>query len=75
MKKQILRRSAALQHHKPIIIIGQVIHELSVWDFGEDAYITCHNINQIAKALEMNYNLQNFGTESFGLEPSPEDEG
>ena len=69
MKKQTLRRSAPLRQNKPLTTIGEIVNELVVWDFGEDAYITRHNINQLAKALQMHYSLHNFGPQNFGLEP------
>jgi hypothetical protein len=65
MKKQQLRHKAS----KPVILpVGRVIVELVLWDFSGDADIIRHNANELAKAIQMSYNLDNFGPSSFGME-------
>jgi hypothetical protein len=65
MKKQQVRRKAL----KPVSLpVGRVILELALWDFSGDEDIICHNANELAKALQMSYNLDNFGPSSFGIE-------
>lgn len=70
MKKQRVKRTAV----KPLALpVGRVIHELVIWDFTQDDDIIRHNANELARAIQMGYNLENFGASSFGL--SEEDEG
>jgi hypothetical protein len=47
--------------------IGRVIIELALWDFTQDEVIIRHNANELARALYLSYNLENFGATSFGL--------
>lgn len=69
MKKQTLRHTAST----PLIrTIGHVQTELAVWDFHDDEELTRHIATQLAKAIMMNYNMGNFGPESFGLEDGEE---
>ena len=65
MKKQQVRRKAS---NSVILPVGRVIMELALWDFSGDADIIRHNANELAKALQMSYNLDNFGPSSFGME-------
>lgn len=64
MKKQQLRRNAIKQVHLPV---GVLIRDLVLWDFSQDEDIIRHNANELAKALQMSYNLENFGAASFGI--------
>lgn len=65
MKKQQVRHTAS----KPIYLpVGMVIRELVLWDFSGDEHVIRHNANELAKALQMSYNLDNFGPASFGME-------
>lgn len=65
MKKQPVRHTAS----KPVTLpVGRVIIELALWDFSGDADIIRHNANELAKALQMSYNLDNFGPSSFGMD-------
>ena len=57
----------------PALPIGRVITELALWDFTQDEAVICHNANELARALYLSYNLENFGTASFGL--SEDEEG
>lgn len=53
---------------KKYLPYGRVILELVIWDFSQDENIICHTANELAKAIQLSYNLSNFGTHSFGLE-------
>jgi hypothetical protein len=65
MKKQQLRHIAS----KPVALpVGTVLVELVLWDFSGNADIIRHNANELAKAIQMHYNLNNFGPSSFGIE-------
>lgn len=65
MKKQQLRHKAS----KPVTLpVGMVLVELVLWDFSGNADIIRHNANELAKAIQMSYNLNNFGPSSFGIE-------
>ena len=64
MKKQQLKRNAVKSVYLPI---GMVIRELVLWDFSGDEHIIRHNANELAKAIQMSYNLDNFGAASFGF--------
>jgi hypothetical protein len=70
MKKQQLKRNA----QKRNIPVGEVLIELAIWDFSEDEDLICHTANELAKALHMRYNLDNFGPTSFGLEDGEDEE-
>jgi hypothetical protein len=65
MKKQQVKRTASNLIYLPI---GVVIRELVLWDFSGDEHIIRHNANELAKALQMSYNLDNFGPSSFGID-------
>jgi hypothetical protein len=70
MKKQQVRHIAS----KPVCIpVGELIRELVLWDFSGDEHIIRHNANELAKALQMSYNLNNFGPSSFGMEEGNEE--
>ena len=69
MKKQQLRRKAKQR----TIPVGEVLVELIVWDFSQDEDLIRHTANELAKAINMHYNLSNFGPKSFGL-PDEEDD-
>ena len=65
MKKQQLRHKAS----KPVTLpVGRVLIELALWDFSGNADIIRHNANELAKAIQMSYHLDNFGPSSFGIE-------
>lgn len=65
MKKQPVRHIAS----KPVTLpVGRIIVELVLWDFSGNADIIRHNANELAKAIQMSYNLDNFGPSSFGME-------
>lgn len=68
MKKQIVRRKAAKKKIQPKITLGRIILELAIWDFTGDERVIRHNADQLARAILMSYNLDNFGPTSFGLE-------
>ena len=53
---------------KKSVPVGRVVPELVIWDFSEDDVIIRHYAEQLARALELSYNLSNFGVKSFGLE-------
>lgn len=47
---------------------GRVLLELVIWDFSQDERIIRHTADEIARAIQLSYNLSHFGAESFGLE-------
>jgi hypothetical protein len=64
MKKQQVKRTAV----KPLILpVGRVITDLVLWDFSQDEDIIRHNANQLARAIQLGYNLEHFGASSFGI--------
>ena len=63
MKKQQLRRNAKQR----TIPVGEVLIDLAIWDFSEDEDLIRHTANELAKAINMHYNMNNFGPKSFGL--------
>lgn len=65
MKKQQVKRTASKPIHLPV---GVLVRELVLWEFSGDADIIRHNANELARALQMSYNLDNFGPASFGME-------
>lgn len=73
MKKQTLRRNAKNTQVASVVTIGQVKLDLCIWCFDEDEYLISHTADQLAKALHMSYNLDNFGVASFGLTEDSED--
>lgn len=42
--------------------------ELVVWTFTDNEDVIRHNANELAKALQMSYQLSNFGPSAFGIE-------
>jgi hypothetical protein len=68
MKKQRVRRTAAKKRYMPLITPGKMICELVLWDFSEDEDLIRHNAGELAKAILMSYNLDNFGPKAFGME-------
>jgi uncharacterized protein YcgI (DUF1989 family) len=65
MKKQRLRRNA----QKSLILPeGHVMVDLVIWSFTDDEDIIRHNAEQLSKALQMNYQLRNFGPLAFGID-------
>lgn len=67
-KKQQVRRKALKQKVQLILPIGVVVRELVLWDFSNNEDIIRHNASQLAIAIQMRYNLENFGPSSFGIE-------
>ena len=53
---------------KKYLPYGRVILELVIWDFSQDENVIRHTANELSRAIQLSYNLSNFGTESFGLE-------
>jgi hypothetical protein len=47
--------------------IGRLIPELVIWSFHDDEEIVRHYADQLAKAIQLSYNLSNFGVKSFGM--------
>ena len=70
MKKQRLRHKAS---NKGSIPVGYVLRELVLWEFSGNADIIRHNATELAKALQMHYNLTNFGPSSFGIDDGNEE--
>jgi hypothetical protein len=68
MKKQRLRRKALNNKKSKSVVIGVVLKELVLWDFSNNEDIIRHNAFELAKALQMHYNLTNFGPSSFGID-------
>lgn len=48
-------------------VLGQVILELSMWNFDSDPMTVEYHVEQLAKAILLNYGIQNFGVGSFGI--------
>jgi hypothetical protein len=46
---------------------GRVLLELVVWNFTQDEILIRHTADELAKAIQMHFHLNNFGTEAFGL--------
>jgi hypothetical protein len=65
MKKQTVRHTAS---SKGSIPVGYVLRDLVLWDFSGNEDLVRHNATELAKALQMHYNLTNFGPASFGME-------
>lgn len=63
MKQKQQLRCSAIKYQ------GYVLKELTIWDHGLDPHATKYNVEQIMRALQLNYNMNNFGVESFGLTP------
>lgn len=68
MKNQRVRHKASLKKFKGAIPIGIVLTEIVIWDFSGNEEIISHNAGELAKALLMTYQLNNFGPISFGLD-------
>lgn len=51
-----------------VITVGRVIPDLVIWCFSDEEEIIRHYGNHLAQAIQLSYNLSNFGVESFGLE-------
>jgi hypothetical protein len=68
MKKQRLRRKASKEKVVQKVAPGRLVKELVLWDFSGNEELIRHNAGELAKALLMSYNLDNFGPNSFGLE-------
>lgn len=65
MKKQQVKRNAK----KPVSLPeGRVVIDLVIWSFTDDEDIIRHNAEQLAKALQMSYQLSNFGPSAFGID-------
>jgi len=65
MKKQQLRHNAQKQL---ILPEGVVVTELVLWVFTDDVDVIRHNANELAKAIQMSYQLSNFGPSAFGID-------
>jgi hypothetical protein len=65
MKKQQLRRNA---QKKLILPEGVVVTELVLWVFTDDVDVIRHNANELAKAIQISYQLSNFGPSAFGID-------
>lgn len=65
MKKQQHRRNA----QKPTILPeGHLVVDLVIWSFTDDEDIIRHNADQLAKAIQLGYQLKNFGPSMFDLD-------
>jgi hypothetical protein len=64
MKKQQVKRKATKQAAIPV---GRLIRELALWEFTGNEDIVRHYASELARAIQLGYNLENFGTQSFGL--------
>jgi hypothetical protein len=47
--------------------IGRLLPELVIWSFNDDEEIVRHYADQLARAIQLSYNLSNFGLQSFGM--------
>jgi hypothetical protein len=68
MKKQQLRRKAPNKQKKLILPEGRLIIELVVWSFSTNEETNCHIANELAKAIQLSYQLDNFGPLVFGID-------
>lgn len=59
MKKKKIKAKA--------IPVGRLLPELVIWSFNDDEEIVRHYAEQLAKAIQLSYNLSNFGLQSFGI--------
>jgi hypothetical protein len=46
---------------------GRVLLELVVWNFTQDEILIRHTADELSKAIQMHFHLNNFGVEAFGL--------
>jgi hypothetical protein len=67
MKKQQVKRKATKRKNSQIITIGYVITDLILWDFPGDEETVRHTADVVARAIQLSYNLSNFGPSSFGI--------
>lgn len=42
--------------------------ELVLWVFTDDVDVIRHNANELAKAIQISYQLSNFGPSAFGID-------
>ena len=68
MKKQQVRRKAAKKKNPIYIPVGVVWTELILWDFSGNDEVIAHNASELARAIYLNYGLNNFGPKSFGID-------
>jgi hypothetical protein len=73
MRKQKTKRNALKKQKRLIMPVGVMITELVLWDFSGNEELVRHNANELAKAIVMHYNLQNFGPANFGLSEDSEE--
>jgi hypothetical protein len=52
---------------KKYIPHGQILLELVVWNFTKDEVLIRHTADELAKAIQMHFHLNNFGAKAFGL--------
>ena len=64
-KKKKTKKTAALP-------VGRLTPELVIWDFSENEDIIRHNALELARVIQLSYNLNNFGLASFGMEDGNE---
>jgi len=50
------------------IPVGAVLTDLVIWSSDSTEEIIRHQANQIAAAIQMSFNLRNFGPNAFGIE-------
>lgn len=63
-----MKKKQQLKNKETYLPFGTVITELVLWDFSGNADVIRHNANELAKALQMSYDLSNFGPNCFGIE-------
>jgi hypothetical protein len=68
MKKQQVRRKAQKKQKKLILPEARVINELVVWSFSTNEETNCHIANELARAIQLSYQLDNFGPLAFGID-------
>lgn len=72
MKKQKTKPKATKIQKRLVMPVGVMITELVLWDFSGNEELVRHNANELARAIVMHYNLQNFGPANFGLSEDEE---
>ena len=63
-----MKKKQRLKNKETYLPFGIVITDLVLWDFSGNADVIRHNANELAKALQMSYDLNNFGPHCFGIE-------
>lgn len=47
--------------------VATVITDLCLWDFSGNEDVIRHNANELARAIQLSFQLEHFGLQSFGI--------